>query len=296
MTSALAGVIPALLTPFTAGGERVDLGLLDEHVAWLGERGVTTVSPLGTTGEGVSLSLAERREVVERLAGHPSGVSLVPGTGCESLPETIELSRFALDLGAAAVLIAPPSYFEVFDPRGTTAYYERLLAALPAGARVVLYHIPRNTGVPIADETLRALRDCFGPGLAGMKDSGGDLDDTRRRIAAFPDLAVLNGSDATALPATRAGAAGVLTMLANVVPGELQAILRGEDSERRQERLARVRALVSSVPRHAALKELLHRVSGLPRSAVRPPLQELDPEHHRILDTALSELKEESHV
>ena len=289
--SALAGVIPALLTPFAAGGERVDLDLLDGHVAWLADRGVRTVSPLGSTGEGVSLSLEERKRVIERVAVHASRVAYVPGTGATALPETIELSRFAVERGAAAILVAPPSYYEVHDARGTTAYFVRLFAALPSEARVALYHIPRNTGVPVTDETVRALRERFGPMLAAIKDSGGDLDDTRRRIAAFPELAILNGSDATALAASQAGAAGVLTMLANVVPDELQAILRGQDAERRQARLARVRELVSSVPRHAALKELLHRVAGLPRSHVRPPLQELDAEHHAVIDTALSELR-----
>lgn len=294
--TALRDVIPALLTPFTDGGERVDLGLLDDHVSWLAERGVHAVSPLGSTGEGVSLSLEERKRVVERLAAHPSAVAQVPGTGCNALPETIELSLHGLEHGAAAVLVAPPSYYELHDARGTTAYFTRLFAALPADARVVLYHIPRNTGVPIADETVRALLDRFGPMLAGMKDSGGDLDDTRRRIAAFPELAILNGSDATARAATQAGAAGVLTMLANLVPDELHALLRGDDAERRQARLARIRDLVSSVPRQAALKELLHRIAGLPRSAVRPPLQELDPEHQAVVDTVLSELEVQAHV
>jgi len=287
----IGGVIPALLTPFAEGGGRVDLDALDEHVAWLADRGVTTVSPLGSTGEGVSLSTAERRAVVERVAAHPSGVAQIPGTGATALPETIALSLHALERGATAVLVAPPSYYELYDHRGATAYYERLIDVLPDGARVVLYHIPRNTGVPIADETLRALRGRFGEMLAGMKDSGGDVDDTRRRIAAFPELAILNGSDATAHAAVHAGAAGVLTMLANIVPDELHALLRGDDVERRQARLARVRDLVSSVPRQAALKELLHRVSGLPRSAVRPPQQELDPQHHAVIDQALSELE-----
>ena len=293
---ALEGTIPALLTPFTDGGADVDLELLDEHVAWLAERGVRTVSPLGSTGEGVSLSLEERKGVIERLAAHPSGVAIVPGTGCAALPETIELSRFAAEHGAAAILVTPPFYYAVHDHRGTTAYFERLFAALPSAARVVLYHIPRNTGVPIADETLRALAERFGSMLAGLKDSGGDFDETRRRLRDFPGLAILGGSDATALAAYRAGGRGVLTMLANVFPGELDRIARGDDAERRQAFLARVRDLVTALPRQAALKELLHRVAGLPRSAVRPPLQELDPEHLTALDSALDTLKEEAHV
>ena len=294
--NALEGTIPALLTPFTGGGEGVDLGLLDEHVSWLAERRVRTISPLGSTGEGLSLSLEERKRVIVRLARHASGVAVVPGTGATALPETIELSRFAVEHGAAAILVAPPSYYEVHDHRGTTTYFERVFAALAPEARVLLYHIPRTTGVPVEDETLRELRARFGPMLAGIKDSGGDMDATRRRLEDFPELAILNGSDATALAAYRAGGRGVLTMLANIYPEELDAIPRGDDAERRPAFLRRVREIVSVAPRQAALKELLHRVSGLPRSAVRPPLQELDAEHVATLDAALSELKEEAHV
>jgi 4-hydroxy-tetrahydrodipicolinate synthase len=76
----IGGTIPALLTPFTDDG-RIDLGLMDEHVAWLHERGVRCVSPLGTTGEGPSVALDERKRIVEHLARHPSGMALLPGTG-----------------------------------------------------------------------------------------------------------------------------------------------------------------------------------------------------------------------
>ncbi len=287
----LEGTIPALLTPFTDGGAEIDLDLLDEHVAWLAERGVRFLSPLGSTGEGVSLSLAERRRVIERLAAHPSGLGLLPGTGCNALPETIELSRFALDRGALGVLVAPPSYYAT-SSAGTTRYFARLLEALPPESPVFAYHIPSLTGVPIADETLRAL----GPGLAGVKDSGGDLDHTVRWLRDFPHLLVLSGSDAFASAAYAAGARATLTMLANVLPEELEGIRQGERAGSRQELLTQVRELVGDFPRHAALKRLLHSVSGLPISAVRPPLEELTPAQAADLDTRFATLRGEIHV
>lgn len=292
----LAGTIPALLTPFGDGGARVDFDALDAHVAWLAERGIRTVSPLGTTGEGPSLSLEERKRVIERLAEHPSGVGLVPGTGCTALPETVELSRFAVERGAAALLIAPPWFYPPGDATGLTVYFERLLASLPGGARVLLYHIPSHTGVPITDDVLRALCASSSALVAGVKDSGGQIDHTRGWVRDFTELSIFNGSDATASEAYRAGCSGTITMLANVFPDELEAIRRGEDGGGRQKFLASVRTLVESLPRHAALKFLLHRVSGLPRSAVRPPLAELDDRQTAHVQARMAELRTEAHV
>ena len=140
----IEGTIPALVTPFEDSGD-VDLGSLERHVDWLLERGVRAVSPLGTTGEGPSLSREERLRVIERLAPR---AALVAGTGCTSLPETIELSRAAVAAGVAALLIAPPAYYAA-DEAGMGAYFLRVFDALPADARVVLYHIPQRTGVAI---------------------------------------------------------------------------------------------------------------------------------------------------
>jgi 4-hydroxy-tetrahydrodipicolinate synthase len=261
----------------------------------LHERGVRTVSPLGTTGEGPSLALTERKQVIERLAAHPSEVALICGTGCTALPETIELSRFAVEHGAQ-LLVAPPWYYHPFDERGVTEYFTRVLEALPPSARVFLYHIPRQTGVPIADETLRGLAGRFGPLLAGVKDSGGDFEHTRAWLRDFPELTVLSGSDATAAAAYEAGGRGVLTMLGNIFPEELEQIRQGVAVEERQRFLAAARELVQEVPRHAALKQLLHLVSGLPHSAVRPPLQELDEEQSRYFSARFNELRSETHV
>src|SRR5438067_6223170 len=114
----IEGTIPALVTPFDRSGD-VDLDSMRRHIAWLAERGVTTVSPLGSTGEGPSLTFEERRLVIEHVAPH---VQIVPGTACTSLRETTALSRAAVAAGAAALLIAPPSYYAP-DERGVHEYF-----------------------------------------------------------------------------------------------------------------------------------------------------------------------------
>ncbi len=289
------GTIPALLTPFTDGGAAVQPELVLEHVSWLAERGVHTVSAMGTTGEGASLSLVERKRMIDLLAGHPTGIELQAATGCTALPETIELTRYAVERGAGSVLVAPPSYYEA-SVSGTTAYFAALFDSLPPEARVFLYHIPSVTGIPIEDETFGVLADRFGPMLAGAKDSSGDLGHVERWLHDFPQLTILPGSDALAARAYAAGAPGTITLLANVFPDELEGIRAGDDVARRQRFVSAVRELVGAYPRHAAVKHLLHVVSGLPRSSVRPPLEELTDEQADELEARFSEIRREAHV
>jgi 4-hydroxy-tetrahydrodipicolinate synthase len=280
------GTLPALLTPFDAAAE-VDLGLLDAHVDWLRDRGIRSLSPLGTTGEGASLSVEERIRVIDRLAGR-GDVALVAGTGCNALAETVALSRHAVERGCA-LLVVPPWYYPPFD-RGLEEYFVRLFGALPEGARVVLYHIPPLTRMPITDGLLRRLRDEFGPMLAGVKDSGGELDHTLAWLRDFRELLIYNGSDATAAEFYAAGGRATITMLANLFPDALERIHAGDASD--QPFLRALRELVLSLPYISALKHLLHLVSGLPRSPVRPPLQDLDDAQTTALERRFAELSE----
>jgi 4-hydroxy-tetrahydrodipicolinate synthase len=278
MTGALSGVIPAIVTPFAAR-DAVDLDALDAHVTWLHDRGIACLAPLGTNGEGPSLSLAERKAVIARLARHPSGIALLPGTGATSLPETIELSRFAIEHGVAGVLVAPPSYFRA-ERDGVVRYFGALLDALPEAARVVLYHVPAYTGVPIEVADVRALRAAYGPRIAGIKDSGGDLAHSVALMDAAPGLVVLSGSDGNIDAAFAAGVHGVVSALANAVPDLVDAIAKavagGGSGATEQARLSRLRAATKAMPQRAALKALVAEVTGLAPSGVRPPLAELE--------------------
>jgi 4-hydroxy-tetrahydrodipicolinate synthase len=276
----VAGVLPAILTPFTDG--EVDLDLLGEHIDWLHDWGIRCVNLMGTTGEGQSLSLEERERLIRFMSG--SKLDFIAGTGCTALPETIALSRYAVEHGARAVLVVPPSYF---DPGDLTGWFTALFEALPDHARVMLYHIPRLT-YPVTDETIRVLLERFGPMLDGMKDSSGDLEHALRWKAEFPGLTVANGNDAAAGPFFAAGGRAVITACSNVLPGELEALREGDESP--QAFVAGVRELVFGLPTHAALKLLLHVVSGIARSSVRPPLAELTREQETLVATTFAEL------
>jgi 4-hydroxy-tetrahydrodipicolinate synthase len=282
----IEGVVPAILTPFRGGA--IDHGLLDEHMAWLAERGIRCVNAMGTTGEGLSLSVPERKALVERVAAGP--LDFIAGTGCTNLPETIELSRHALEHGARAALVVPPTYYAAQD---LPAWYTRLLEALPGDGRVFLYHIPRLSH-PISDELLDELRGRFGPLVAGMKDSSGDLDHALEWRRRYPDLTVASGDDALAAAFFGAGGRAMITAVSNVLPDELQAIQRGESGA--QPFVTAVKELCLTVPREAALKLLLHVVSGISRAEVRPPLAELTQEQERAVARTFAELRSESRV
>jgi 4-hydroxy-tetrahydrodipicolinate synthase len=282
----VGGVIPAVVTPFAPGGGAVDLDALDAHVAWLHDRGVRCLAPLGTNGEGPSLSLAERRTVIERLAAHPSGIALLPGTGATSLPETAELSRFAVELGVAGVLVAPPSFFPA-ERGGVVRYYAALLDVLPDSARVYLYNVPAYTGVPIEVADVVALREAYGVRVAGVKDSGGRVEHSVALLRAVPGITVLSGSDGTVAAAFRAGVHGVVSALANAVPGLVEsvraAVAAGRSGDDEQARLSRLREATKAVPQRAALKALVAVAAGVPRAAVRPPQAELEPDELTLL-------------
>jgi len=230
------------------------------------------------------MSVEERKRLIRHLAAR-TDVGQIPGTGCTNLPETVDLSRFAVEQGALGVLVAPPTYY-VPEASGVTEYYSRLVAALPDEARVFLYHIPRQTRVAIEVETIRVLLDRFGPKLAGVKDSGRNFDHTVRLLAEFPALAILNGSDGLAAQVYAAGGPGVIAATANVLPEEFERVRAGDVSA--QEPIAEVRALVDGMPIQAALKLVLHLLAGLPRSAVRPPLRELTGEEKRTVEERLA--------
>ncbi len=102
----------ASLTPFTSPTGGVDHEWIPRHLRWLESHGVDGVVPCGTTGEGPSLSVAERQAVIDTVLAHRGGLRVIPGTGCAALPDTIALTSYAIERGADAALVLPPFYFK----------------------------------------------------------------------------------------------------------------------------------------------------------------------------------------
>lgn len=257
----LEGVIVALITPVDAGG-RVDHGALRGLVERLAERGVTGISPLGSTGEGYSQSLEQRLAVVDTVArAVPAGMPVIPGVFAHNHEQAVaEIAAYA-DRGATAVLAAPPVYYPlaVAEQEG---YFSRVADAAPLP--LVLYNIPRYTKVSIAPEAVAAL--AAHPRVAGLKDSSGDLGygtallDAVAAAGAAGEFSVVTGIDSLLVPYLLAGARGTICASANVVPELVRSVYDAvregklDDALRQQARLRAVNAACGVGAPPAAIK------------------------------------------
>ena len=273
----LDGVIVALLTPVTQEG-RVDHGALRRLVERLVDRGVTGVSPLGSTGEGYSLGLEQRLAVVDTVAQSvPAGMPVVPGVFAHNHEQAVaEIAAYA-DRGGTAVLAAPPSYYPL-QAAEQERYFSRLAdaAALP----LVLYNIPVYTKVQIAPAVAAALASH--PRVAGLKDSGRDLGyaatllDAVAAAGAAADFAVLAGADSMLVSYMLAGARGTICANANVVPEVVlacyEAVRAGklDDALRLEARLRAVQAAFRTGSPPAAYKAAL-AAAGVGEPWLVPP-------------------------
>ena len=179
----LTGVMVATVTPFTRGGAAVDHDWIPPHLRFLEQAGISSVFTLGTNGEGPSVGVAERRQVVETVVAHQGGLGVVAGAGTAALPDTIRAANDALEAGADAVAILPPFFEAQVDSAGLLGYFDAVLEALPAPGRVLLYNIPHKAQVDIPDDVVLALLDLHGERVIGIKDSSGVVERTSRYLA-----------------------------------------------------------------------------------------------------------------
>lgn len=283
----LRGVFAPIVTPFRISDGEIDLPWLAEHIAYLRAHGLQGVIPCGTNGEAASLSVAERQAVVEATLAAAGDMPVIAGTGAAALPDAVTLTRHAFAAGAAAVLVMPPFYYKRPPDAGVTAWFRRLFdAAVPPGGRVLLYHIPQITGVPISDDILEALAASHDELLYGIKDSTGDPAEGARLQATFPGLAYFAGNDHRVGETCARGAAGSITAGANVFPDLVRMVQEAAwgagDLVAAQATLSAARTLLESYPLQPATKAAL-AVLGLPPTAVRPPQVELTAEQFASL-------------
>lgn len=278
----LRGVFAPIVTPFRPADGEIDSPWIAAHVSYLRAHGLTGVVPCGTNGEAPSLSVAERQRVAEAALAAAGDMPVIVGTGAAALPDAIVLTRHAFASGAAAVLVMPPFYFKQPPTIGVVTWFQRLFdAAVPPGGRVLLYHIPQITAVPISDDVLDRLLASHGELIYGLKDSTGDPAQTAHLRKAYPQLAYFAGNDHRVAEACAAGGAGSITAAANVFPDLVAAVQQaawaGQDAVAAQACLSAARHLLDTCPLQPATKAALVEVAGLPETAVRPPQVELTP-------------------
>lgn len=275
----LSGSITALATPFTASGE-LDLDAWRRLLQAQADGGTQGVVVAGSTGEAAALFDPEYdallRQAVETLGGR---IPVLAGTGLSNTAKTIEQTRRAAALGADAALVVTPPYVRPTQD-GLAAHFRAI--ADDGAVPIVLYNVPARTGCDLLPETAAELAGH--PRIVGLKEA---RNDPERMQALLPlrseAFAVLSGDDPTAARALLAGADGVISVAANVVPAafrRLCGLAIDGDADAVAELDGRLRALYDFLgvePNPIPLKALLMR--GGIGAGLRLPLTPLSAAH-----------------
>lgn len=214
----LGGLTVALVTPFQ-GGE-IDFEAFGRLIDWQIEQGTPILSPVGTTGESPTLTHDEHERVIEFVVARVSGrAKVMAGTGSNSTAEAVRLTKFAAKAGADAALLVSP-YYNRPTQEGLYAHYARI--ADEVGIPQVLYNVPGRTGRNVEPETVERLAKF--PNLVAVKEAAGSLDQVSD-ILCRTDLTVLSGDDSLTLPMIAVGALGVVSVVGNLVPKDVMAMV-----------------------------------------------------------------------
>lgn len=293
----LAGVYAAAVTPLDHAS-KLDLDSVPALMKFLAARGCHGALFFGTTGEGPSFSPSERESLLRTVRAYRNivpGFRLLAGTGTPSLSETIDLTKFAFELGYDGVVALPPYYFRKASDDGLFNWFSELInKAVPPDRYLLGYHFPNVAGIGFSIELLARLKEAFPVQFAGIKDSSHDpalASALGKKFGA--DLAVFTGTDSYVQLAMQNQAAGCITAPANLISPDLRevwdAMNEDKDASEAQIRVTAQRHLLEKYPPFPpTLKALLHRLHGLPRWPVKPPLEEMPAE---LEEQALQELE-----
>jgi len=282
----LTGVWPALMTPLRADGA-IDQARFAAHAQSLIAAGCGGVTPFGTTGEGPSFSVAERRDAVAALiAGGVPASRILVSVSCAALPDTIALARHAQDVGAWGVLLMPPFFFKgVSDAGIVDALAQVIDSVAERPLRVVLYHIPQVAAVGLSHGVIAEMLRRYPRNIVAIKDSQCDRAHSLALADAFmqpgnPTIGVHVGNELD-LPALAArGSRGAVSGLANFMPRTVHRLATEPDAARTAADHARVERLLGWLGGYAlipALKAIMAAQTG-ERGwlRLRAPLQALD--------------------
>ncbi len=216
--SDFAGVSVAIVTPFRDG--QIDFARLREQIDFLVDAGVTCLCPVGTTGESPTLSHEEHERVIAETVQIAAGrVKVMAGTGSNSTAEALRLTRFAARAGADAALMVAPYYNK---PTQEGFYQHYRAVAEEVELPICVYNIPGRTGKNIEPSTIARLAELSN--ITMVKEATGSLDQASE-ILSTTDLTLLSGDDSLTLPLLSVGGEGVISVVANIVPGAMKELV-----------------------------------------------------------------------
>ncbi|MDZ7617972.1 MAG: 4-hydroxy-tetrahydrodipicolinate synthase [Patescibacteria group bacterium] len=222
-SESFAGLSVAVITPFRNG--EVDFDALRQLVDFQVEAGTTCLCPVGTTGESPTVSHDEHERIIAAVVEAAAGrIKVMPGTGSNSTSEALRLTRFAAKAGADAALVVAPYYNK---PTQEGMYQHYRVLAESVDLPICVYNIPGRTGKNIEPETIIRMAEL--PNITMVKEATGSMDQASQILAAT-DLTVLSGDDSLTLPLLSIGGRGVVSVVGNIVPGDVVSLLRAFDA------------------------------------------------------------------
>jgi 4-hydroxy-tetrahydrodipicolinate synthase len=292
-TDRIKGVLSPVVTPFKADLSP-DPARFVRQCRWLLSQDVG-LAVFGTNSEANSLSTEEKIELLDRLvAGGIDPSRLMPGTGCCALTDSVRLTAHAMKLGAGGVLMLPPFYYKGVSDDGLFKNFAEVIERVgDRRLRVYVYHIPPVSQVPITLGLIERLLKAYPGIVAGVKDSGGDWNNTKAMLDAFAasGFDVFAGSETFLLANMRNGGAGCISATANVNPAPIARLHREwqtAEADAQQARLDEIRGIMQRYPMIPALKAVIARYGGDPAwVTVRPPLVALTDEQRAALAAEL---------
>ncbi len=293
--NSMSGVFAPVVTPFRPNLEP-DPDRLIRHCRWLLANDVG-LAVFGTNSEGNSLSVDERISLLDALVD--AGIDparMMPGTGCSAFTDTVRLTAHAVKLGCGGALMLPPFFYKNLSDEGVFRTYSEIIQRVgDTRLRVLLYHIPQFSMVPITIALTERLLAAYPGQVAGMKDSSGDWSNTAAFLDAFAadGFQVFPAAETMLLKALPLRAAGCISATANVNPGpiaDMYRTWRDPGADAKQARLDVIRAIFARFPMIPGLKAAVAHFSGDPDwRTVRPPLTSIEPQVEQDLLSALND-------
>ena len=290
-----SGILSPVLTPFTKD-LKPDSRRLVKLCRWLSSQNVALVL-FGTTSEANSLSLEEKISLLNDLIDAEINPSLLmPGTGCCSLTETVQLTSHAVKLGCKGTLMLPPFFYKDINDDGLfRSYAETIERVGDSALKIYLYHIPPVSGVNISLDLIERLVIRYPNTIVGVKDSSGNWENTQSILERqWDDFRVFAGSEHFLLQTMRAGGAGCISATANINPNAIYNLYKkwkSNQADDLQKQLNQVRATLESYPMIPALKSVVSYYSNHPDwTIVRPPFISLEKETQKELIQKLKSL------
>jgi 4-hydroxy-tetrahydrodipicolinate synthase len=226
-----AGVTVAIVTPFKNG--EIDWPALGELIEWHVGQGTDALAPCGTTGESPTLTHDENEKVVAFVCEKAAGrIKIMAGTGSNSTAEAVRMTKSAKKAGANGTLQVGPYY----NKPTQDGYFRHFGAVAEAcDLPMVVYNIPGRTASNILPETIAKLAEAY-PSVVAVKEATGSLDQASQ-IAALTNLSILSGDDSLTLPLMSIGGIGVVSVVGNIVPKDMMALVKAYKAGKHAEAL-----------------------------------------------------------